>query len=76
MFVRPFNEVPAKACGNVKQLAAYQKKKKNELMLTSTSWLGEIALDCSIKSDQFESFRHWLMSFTSLKKEERWHFVS
>jgi hypothetical protein len=69
MFVRPFNEVPAKVCGNVKQLAAYQKT--NELMLTSTSWLGEIALDRSIKSDRFESFRHWLMSLTSRTEKKK-----
>lgn len=69
MFVRPFNDVPAKACGTVKQLAAYQKT--NDMMLTSSSWLGEIALDRSIKSDRFESFRKWLMSLTSIVAKQK-----
>jgi hypothetical protein len=69
MFVRPFNDVPAKACGNVKQFAAYQKT--NELMLTSSSWLGEIALDRSISTEKFESFRKWLMSLTSLVEKQK-----
>jgi hypothetical protein len=69
MFVRPYHEVPAKACGNVKQFAAYQKT--NELMLTSSSWLGEIALDRSIKSDRFDSFRKWLMSLTSIVEKQK-----
>ena len=53
MFVRPFNAVPAKACGNVKKLAAYQKT--NELMLTSHSWIGEMALERSITADRFDN---------------------
>lgn len=69
MFVRPFNNVPAKTSGNVKQLASYQKT--NELMLTSYSWLGEIALDKSITSDRYESFRHWLMSLMSLNEKPK-----
>jgi hypothetical protein len=75
MFVRPFNSVPAKVSGNVKKLAAYQKT--NDMMLTSYSWLGEIAMDRSIKEDGFESLRHWLMSLTSIKRETEkgWHQV-
>jgi hypothetical protein len=69
MFVRPFHDVPAKACGTVKQLAAYQKT--NELMLTSSSWMGEIALDRSIKSEKFESFLKWLMAITSLVPKKK-----
>jgi hypothetical protein len=69
MFVRPFNAVPTKTCGNVKQLAAYQKS--NEIMLTSSSWRGEVALDRSIRSDKFESFRHWLMSLSSIKEKPK-----
>lgn len=69
MFVRPFNGVPAKACGNVKKLAAYQKT--NEMMLTSYSWSGEVALERSIHPDKFESFRHWLMSLISIKEKPK-----
>ena len=67
MFARPFTSVPSKVCGNLKKLAAYQKT--NEMMLTSHSWVGEMALDRSIKADKFDSFRHWLMSLTSLKEK-------
>jgi hypothetical protein len=69
MFVRPFNAVPAKVCGNVKKLAAYQKT--NEMMLTSHSWIGEISLDRSIKDDGFKSLRHWLMSITSIQEKPK-----
>jgi hypothetical protein len=69
MFVRPFNTVPAKTCGNVKQLASYQRT--NDMMLTSSSWLGEIALDRSITADRFKSLRHWLMALTSMKEKPK-----
>ena len=75
MFVHPFNDVPAKACGMVKQFATYQKM--NEMMLTSSSWLGEISLDWSIKLDRFEPF----LKMANVphkyggKEKERWHHV-
>jgi hypothetical protein len=34
-------------------------------MLTSMTWKGSLALDRSISTEKFESFRHWMMSMTS-----------
>jgi hypothetical protein len=64
MFVRPYNEVQGSAKSMVAKLAVYQNT--NDKMLTTTSWYGEMALERSIKSDQFVSLRQWLMSLQSI----------
>ena len=68
MFVQPYNEVKGSAKALVTKLASYQKT--NDAMLASSSWHGELALERSIKTDRFESFRYWLMSLTSIKEKQ------
>jgi hypothetical protein len=50
-------------------MAAYQKT--NDTTLVSSSWLGDISLDRSVKKDCFESLRHWLMSLHSIVEKRR-----
>lgn len=54
---------------NIANLALYQKT--DEAMLTSITWKGLLALDHSISSEKFESFRHWMMSMTSLMEKPK-----
>jgi hypothetical protein len=69
MFVKHYNLVQGATRDNLSNLALYQRT--NEAMLTSAAWAGSLALDRSIKKDGFESFRHWLMSLTSLVEKRK-----
>jgi hypothetical protein len=64
MFIKHYNLLKGVERYKIATFAMYQKT--NIAMLTSTTWKGSLALDWSISSEKFESFRHWMMSMTSL----------
>jgi hypothetical protein len=69
MFIKHFNLLKGVERDKLTTFAMYQKT--NEAMLTSATWKGSLALDRSISSDNFESFRHWMMSMTSLVEKPK-----
>lgn len=69
MFVKHYNAVQGAERDNMAKLAMYQKT--NESMVTSAAWLGSLALDRSVRTEKFQSLRHWLMSMTSLVEKTK-----
>lgn len=64
MFVKQYGDVQGSAKALVAKLSSYQRK--HEKVMEQATWYGELALDKSIKANQFFSLRQWLMNLKSI----------